>query len=1324
MKHNFKSFFALCFILLLSLQAYGQTDYSFHHLKTDDGLSNSNVKAVLKDSYGFLWVGTQAGLNRYDGYGFKIYNVRPEQSNSFWNQDIWGLQEDGLGNIWINCSYNYFVYNRDKDNFIYDIPGFLSNLGIKLDGQYHKIYIDKKQNIWVLNGKMVHFYDIPTKKISSFEIDTVLQDGIDIELTDDGEDLYLIERSGHLWQLNKNIGKLISIKLSENIQHEICGRKNRIYADHRKGLWLFSEKSELLYYRSEPDQDWTKQLLKSTVDTQGTLVRSIIDDGNGHVWIGTDHKGVFVYDIAKKSLTNYINDPWLKNSIASNNVEHIYCDNDGIIWLGHNKQGLSYYHESFHKFVNIQYQDCQDISIILEDKHGNIWLGTDGNGLFIKERNSEKLRKLPIPNNPIISLIEDRKGRIWVGTYQNGLLCYHNGTIRQFTPDNSALFGHSAWNLCTDRFGNIWIGSSMEALQCFDPDKETFVVVQTPDGRNIHPMTIHYDQGDKLYVGTSNGLYVLDIITGKQQFCLGNNKGTQSFNQMFIATIYKDTKDILWLAHSQGLTAWDLKTDSLYYMDKETGLCDNIIQAIAEDNHQNLYVTTSDGLSVLSVERASEKLSFSIRNFSTNDGLKNNYFNKYSICKLHNGDILLGSTDCYTLVNPNKVLEKNQPLSTVIFTGLAIGNQPIRVNLPYNGRKLLTHPMEQTNALKFKHSDKLIGIEFATNDLLNANKVKYAYRLEGLDNQWYYTSENRIVFTTLHPGSYRLLLKACNSDGVWNDEVTELAILVTPPFYLSKWAFLLYALLLFLLIVITIYRTRTHNQKKMQQQLIQLEHEQKMRLNEMKLKFFTNISHDLRTPLTLIITPLQIMIDETVHEHSRKKLQTIYKNAQQLMELIDTLLDFRKLDVGAEKLRCQTRDIIGYMKEVCDSFQDYAIDRQINLVFDSSVASISMPFDPDKIRKIINNLLSNAFKYTPDDGTIEIHVSTEDNQLNVSIADTGKGIDDEEKKSIFERFYQIRNQPEKTGSGIGLHIVKEYVHLHGGQIFVSDNTPQGSVFTFTIPIMESIEIKEPLDEEEKTDTPVSHPVLLLVDDNKDFCEFMADSLSGDFTVLTAGDGQEALNLLNHNDVTIVVSDVMMPVMDGTELCRQIKTNIQWSHIPVILLTARTAEESKIESLESGADDYITKPFNFNVLKLRINKFIEWTQKCHHAFGQKMDISPSEITITSLDEQLIQKAIQIVEEHLTDTDFSVEILSGALGLSRSHLYKKLMCITGKGPAEFIRIVRLKRGRQLLEQSQMQIAEIAYAVGFNSPKRFTQNFKNEFGISPSDYLRSLK
>jgi signal transduction histidine kinase/DNA-binding response OmpR family regulator len=695
---------------------------------------------------------------------------------------------------------------------------------------------------------------------------------------------------------------------------------------------------------------------------------------------------------------------------------------------------------------------------------------------------------------------------------------------------------------------------------------------------------------------------------------------------------------------------------------------------------------------------------------------------------------LFGGPDGYTFVNSNQMSEKNQPLVKIIFTELKIGENVIQVDSLYNGRKLLKHSLEQTRTLTFRYDDKLIALYFTAGDLLNAGRVKYVYKLEGFNNQWLPTRENKIVFTTLPPGNYRLLIKACNSDGIWNENPTVLNIKVTPPIYLSWWMIILYILISVIFIIYIVQRAKKHHSTKLEQQRMQLEQEQKISLNEMKLKFFTNISHDLRTPLTLIMTPIQILLNEVSDERFRKKLQTMNKNAEQLLQLINSLLDFRKLDVGAEKLNLKKGDIVNLLREVYSSFQVYATDRKINFSLVNEMQSLTIQFDADKVQKTLINLLSNAFKYTPDGGSIIVTIFQQGNNISVSVADTGSGISDIEKKHIFERFYQAPQKQEKTGSGIGLHIVSEYVHMHGGVVAVTDNVPMGSIFTFTLPIIEAdisdeVVITDQITYDEVYDQPenisiATKPVLLFVDDNKDYCDFMSDSLSDEYVVLTAHNGQEALEKLNMYDVNIVISDVMMPVMSGSELCNRIKTNILLSHIPVILLTARTAEESQMEGLELGADDYITKPFNFNILKLRVRKFIEWSEKCHIAFSQKMDISPSEITITSLDQQLIEKAIKVVEENISDVEFSVETLGYAVGMSRSHLYKKLMNITGKGPAEFIRTVRLKRGRQLLEKSQLQIAEIAYAVGFNSPKIFTKNFRVEFGISPSEYLRSLK
>ncbi len=1310
------------------LQAVGQT-YTFHHLRTDDGLSNSTVKSILKDSYGFLWIGTESGLNRYDGYEFKVYATKPGKPSSLGNDDILGLQEDGLGNIWINSSSGYSVYNRGKDSFISDIPAFLKKLGIQVGTNYN-VYVDRNKDLWVLGQDKISLYDTRKKSLKVFNPKQKTDDVAGTSFSDDGNNLYCTLKSGAIWKLNKQSGKESLISLPDFIKKELANHDNKIYVDAQNGLWLYSGTTTTTYYQKNAQAQWQAISLNSSINNQTDIILDITDDGNGHIWIGTDHKGLFIYTIATNSITGITYNQNTSSTIASNNIGCLYRDTTGTIWVGHSKKGISYYHDSFSNLINIEQQNCKDVSVILEDKKGNLWLGTDGNGLYLKEQSAgSAIRKLPLPSNVIVSLLEDSKGRIWIGTYLNGLFCYENGVFTHYTKQNSTLAANDIWNLKEDRYGNLWIGTLGSGIQCLRYNKKGFdPLISTAKGLD-YILDMFYDNGDKLYVATGNGLFIIDIITGKQTKATGNIAGTQKFRQLFVSCVYKDTRGNIWLGHTKGLTLWDTQKDALYYFDKKDGLCDNIIKGIIEDSHQHIWVTTSNGVSVLSANQdAKGAIKISSRNFSTKDGLNDNYFNTHAVYKLRNGDILLGGTEGYTVVNPNKMAEKSKPLAKVIFTGLNLGNTVVQVDSVYNGHQLLSHPMEQTSTITFSHNDKLIALQFTTGDLINADKVKYLYKLEGFNNQWLPTEKNKIEFSSLAPGSYKLLIKAANSDGVWNNRATTLNIVVTPPLYLSGWALLIYIVAFIGMMIYIAQRTTKKHNAELENQRIQLEHLQQINLNEMKLRFFTNISHDLRTPLTLITIPLQTILSKDLDSGLRSKLSIVYKNVEQLMELINSLLDFRKLDVGTENLNTEMGDFVHYIKDNCTLFQSYAADRNITFLFTSQMETLFMQFDPAKVQKILFNILSNAFKYTPDGGSINLHIYAEGNNVCVSVADTGHGISDTEKQHVFERFYQATQGKENTGSGIGLHIVSEYLAMHKGTVTVTDNNPKGSIFTFKLPVELIKDEEENIFEEDvvEIDAEVikTNPVLLFVDDNKDFCDFMADGLSEDYTVVVAHNGKEAIEKLHSNDVNIVISDVMMPVMSGTELCSYIKNNIQWSHIPVILLTARTAEEYKIEGLELGADDYLTKPFNFNVLKLRVSKFLEWTQKGHQAFSQKMDVSPSEITITSLDEQLIEKAIKSVEQNIGNADFTVEELGAAVGLSRTHLYKKLMHITGKGPSEFIRTVRLKRAKQLLEKSQLQIAEVAYAVGFNSPKRFSVNFKNEFGISPSDYLRSLK
>lgn len=1314
------------------LGTQGQT-YTFHHLRTDNGLSNSYVKSILKDSYGFLWIGTEAGLNRYDGYEFKVYNAQPNSKSQLAYDDIYGLQEDGMGNIWIEARESYMVYNRSKDCFINNPAALLKRLGITISKGY-RVYVDKAKDLWVLNGTTLYVYNIAKKALRTYNTGSRGS----TEMGDNGENLYLCLKSGGLKKFSKLTGMQSGIDVPQSVKSQMPNKDCKVYVDSRDGIFLFTGSSDVAFYLKNSATGWKKVGFDSALNAECNIVLDVIDDENGNLWIGTDHKGLFIYNTDDGHTTNITHNKNNNNSISANNVPCLYKDDTGTIWLGHNKRGMSYYNDSFHNLVNIDAGDAKDISIIMEDRKGNIWLGTDGNGLYLKDMlNGGTVKKMPIPSVAVVSLEEDRNGRIWIGTYLNGLYCYENGTFKHYTRSNSKLVSNDIWSLKEDRYGTLWIGTLGLGVQYVKAGSATFEPLPFPGTGLEYAVEMFYDGGDKLYVGTTTGLYIVDIYTRKYIKQEGNKKGSQKLRQVTVSNIFKDDSANLWLGHPKGLSIWDTKKDTLYYIDKDTGLSDNSIRGIVEDNHRQIWVTTSNGISVLSAERDDKGIiHISSRNFSTKDGLPDNYFNNHAICKLHNGDILLGGTEGYTLVNPNKVAEKNNPLSKVLFTGLSLGNSKVQIDSLYNGHRLLDKPIWNTPSITLRHNDKLLSIQFTTGDLVNADKVKYAYKLEGFNNQWVTLNDNTVLFSSLPPGNYTLMVKASNSDGVWSDQASTLQIIVTPPFYLSGWAIALYIIIAIAIPIVFIIRTKKHHHQKLEQQKLQLEREQEKSLNEMKLKFFTNISHDLRTPLTLITIPLQNILSQDLADGLRHKLSIINKNVDQLMVLINSLLDFRKLDVGAEHLNLTGADFVKFIREKAMLFNTYASDRSVSYSFSSRVDALPMQFDPIKLEKVLYNLLSNAFKYTPNGGNVAVYIYREDDNVCVNISDTGYGIKEEDKKNIFQLFYQAFQKKENTGSGIGLHIVSEYVHMHGGTVEVTDNAPQGSIFTVKLPVHEvnpediydeaeiaGIQpVEKVLAHTEVSDKP--RPALLLVDDNKDFCEFIADSLSDGYTILLAHNGFEAIAQLEENHIDLVISDVMMPEMDGVELCRRIKTNLNWSHIPVLLLTARTAEEYKIEGLEMGADDYLTKPFNFNLLKLRIQKFLEWTQRSHSSFSQKIDVSPAEITITSLDEHLIEKAIKTVEDNMSNPDFSVEELGEAVGLSRSHLYKKLMFITGKSPSEFIRTIRLKRAKELLEKSQLQIAEIGYKVGFNSPKRFTLNFKNEFGIAPSDYLRSLK
>lgn len=704
---------------------------------------------------------------------------------------------------------------------------------------------------------------------------------------------------------------------------------------------------------------------------------------------------------------------------------------------------------------------------------------------------------------------------------------------------------------------------------------------------------------------------------------------------------------------------------------------------------------------------------------------------------MDDGTIVAGGLYGLNVFNPDYI-RYNKMLPKVMFSNLSLFDEPVEVGRRYDHNLILPEELDKVRKIVLDHKQNIFTVELATDNYILPSKTQYLYRLDELGDEWLSLAAgtNRITFTNLSHGSYTLSVRAINSDGFQGTDVAQLSIIVRPPFWLSWWAYLCYSLV----VVVALWFARrlllNREREKFHIQQMEQEAAKNEEVNQMKFRFFTNISHELRTPLTLIISPLEELLVKESDEARKTVLQLMYRNARRLLALVNQLLDFRKGEMSGHQLSLSEGDIVSYIREICNSFLLMADNKHIQFSFFSGVECFPMAFDADKVGKIVMNLLSNAFKYTPDGGRVTVmmeYIEEENEWMEIKVSDTGIGIPDADKQHIFERFYQAahKGMEETTGNGIGLSLVHDFVQLHGGSVEVFDNIGAGTVFVVRLPVRHvdvAAVLPEPLvvlPESEKTTEAMAEqtsrkefPLLLVVDDNADFRMFMQHSLELQYRVKLASDGEEAWNMMQDELPDLVISDVMMPVMDGIELCRRIKADKRTAYMPVILLTARQAVEATVKGLEIGADDYVTKPFNMMVLVLRIRKLIEQS-RYRHATHAVIDPTPSDIVITSLDEKLIEKAIKYVEDNISRSNFSVEELSRGLGMSRVHLYKKLLQITGKTPIEFIRVIRLKRAAQLLRESQLHVSEVAYEVGFNSPRYFSRYFKEEFGMLPSEY-----
>jgi len=1369
---DFRRFFGVFLWCCTIPFAFAQPDnYKFTRLNAEDGLSHNRVTSFLKDSKGFMWIGTISGLNRFDGYNFKVFHFDPADTTSLINNSVTSVFEGPEGELWVTTSEGLVIYHPSKESFSRNTAEQFRQYSIPA-GVITSILKDGAGNFWFLHQSQGLFKYIPATKTTVHlehrpaDSTSVASSAISSFREGTKGNLWIIHRNGVLEQLHSETLKVTyrTDELSDLYQQQEFDYS--LTADSDNDVWIYvtNDQRGVFYFNSSQKKLRQVHALSANARLNTNLVTSIVQDNNGMIWIGTDHGGVNLLDKKTFSVRYLLNDPEDEKSLSQNSVTTIYKDDEGIVWTGTYKKGINYYHEDVVKFhlyrhlvANPNSLGYDDVNRFVEDDLGNLWIGTNGGGLIYFDRAKNTFRTYyheqgnpnSLSNDVIVSLFIDHEKKLWIGTFLGGLNSFDGHTFTQYKhnpSDGGSLSHDSVWEIFEDSQHNLWIGTLNGGLDLFDPKRKVFLHYKNGDGNALKSNDIFAlleDHNKNLWIGTTNGIDVLEKKTGRFIHYAQNNsqkeKGSLSSNR--VLSLLEDSRGLIWIGTQEGLNFYDTEKKEFKTFRKEDGLPHNTILTLLEDESGHLWIGTPNGLSNLCLGDMPGEFTF--KNYDELDGLQGKEFNENAALKLRSGELVFGGANGFNIFKPEEI-GFNKTLPRVVLTDFEVFNKEVKVGEEINNEVLLEKSISETSHIELKHRDNVFSIEFAALNFLHPQKNKYRYKLEGFDQDWISAGglSRRITYTNLNPGKYTFRVVASNNDGYWNEEGVSLGITVLPPFWKSPTAMIIYALLIIAGLVLSQQIILQRERMKVR---LEQEHQEAQRMHEldmMKTKFFTNVSHEFRTPLSLILTPVEKILKNAADGEQKNQFQMIHRNARRLLTLVNQLLDFRRLEVQEIKYTPSEGDIIHFIHDTVFSFSDISEKKHIRLEFNSSVSALETLFDQDKLEKILFNLLSNAFKFTPEGGFVIVDVEIinkepESKSLQINVKDSGIGIPKEKQDKVFERFFQhetpgtIMNQ----GSGIGLSITREFVRIHGGTITIESEPERGSCFIVVLPIKE-IKAEEntevvPLSVDEfgqyESDlVPVSkQPVVLLVEDNEDFRFYLKDNLKQSYQIVEAKNGVEAFELALSAVPDLIVSDVMMPGMNGIEFCRKVKTDHRTSHIAVILLTARASEEQKMEGFDAGANDYITKPFNFELLQSRIKNLIRQQEHLRKTFQKQwIEVEPGHIEVTSLDEKLIQRAMELVEKNISNPDFSVEELSRELNMSRVNLYKKLLSLTGHAPMEFIRIIRLKRAAQLLEKSQLTVAEVAYQVGFNNPKYFTKYFKDMFKILPSAYAESKK
>tara|TARA_R110000868_G_scaffold108065_1_gene295337 strand:+ start:54858 stop:58997 length:4140 start_codon:yes stop_codon:yes gene_type:complete len=1354
-------------------QSFGE-DYTFVNIEQNNTLRA--VSSIAQDSLGLLWMGTNGvGLKKYNGIEISSYKQDSNLDKTLSSSLIYVVFVDKSNRLWIGSEAGLDLYDRDYDEFrkvvLYKDSIALENVPIRAiqENSEGTMVIGSHFNgLFKVDQQTLKGYSVPiqtTIPISELQINSLVQSRTGKILM--GSNKGLFEYNG------TSANPILSTFEATKDESEFLYNIETMLQDDDGSIWIGTFSKGLIKVEVTPFNSYEVHNYKIT----DQRILSLVQAPDGNILCGTENDGLFVLEKNGDIQKNYRYNKFNANSIKSNSIWSLFVDSQDRIWIGYYNNGVGVYDRLYDKFKDIQSLTNMTNSLqlpsvtgIVNDKNGKIWIGMDGGGIDIYDPITKNIVHLKDPNNKLVSRLNagdvvaifmDSKDNLWVGTWNSGIY-YLPSNSKAFvnyntSNTNGGLKSNRIMSFAEDSKGVIWIGSYVEGLHSFDPRNKSFchhnnIIFETPSPGQGAMRIVLVDKTDTIWMGTTSGLYKLsnDLTEPQKVISLKESMHQDMGNKLVIdviVSLYEDSKGNIWIGtDGAGLCMYDPKGDTFTWYGNKDGLGQETIASILEDNNGDIWMGGNNGLSHMNVADRTFK------NFDMNDGLLSNDFNFNSSYKDENGILYFGNYGGINYIDP-KTMRYNTNKPLVYFTDFKLFNKSV---VPNQEKSPLNKTIGQTESISLNHRQSVFTIEYAGVNLTRPKKNQYAYYLEGFEDKWNYVGNNRsATYTNLPPGDYTFKVKASNNDGFWNEIPKTLKLHILPPWWATSYALISYILLICL---VSYFLANLARQRIREKRIVQFERDRRIQeetLNDRKIQFFTNISHEFRTPLTLILNPLEdIMLDTglVLSRTVKEKLRIIHKNTSRLKRLIDELMDFRKLEINKLSIKISEMEALAFVKEIAGHFEEEAILKNIVFQVESDDIPITLWSDPSMLEKIIFNILSNAFKITPDNGEITVGVMRCNQKVNfpllfgeeavqaleIYIEDTGSGIKKEEIVKVFERFYQVENMNSQYygGTGIGLEVVKNFVDLLKGKIEVESEEGIGTKFRVFLPLgnahFKTNELF--LAPKAENDHPglqeyeeeISHQILgtnlqktlLIVEDNTELRDYLKNELCSDYMIIEAVNGVKGLELATRRIPDMILTDVVMPEMDGFEFCKRIREDLKTSHIPLLMLTAKAMTDDWVKGIDSGADVYLSKPFEMKVLKAQLKQIINSRQVLFNKFFNDSTNVKIPGNTTNLDKKFITKVLDYIAENMADENLNVEHLADELNLSRSQLYRKIKALTGYSANEFLRRIRLEKAKQMIVGGNESISEVCFKVGFSSPSYFTKCFKAHFGVLPTE------